>query len=131
MIATIDSSTGIVMVRMLDAPSLKNSKLGLETLELMGVPRERVRVVLNRADTSVGISHADVLGIFGRAPDVLVPSQREVVRSVNRGRTDRALGQALGAGQGVPSARGGLPRPSGRARPRPRKNGRRRLLART
>jgi pilus assembly protein CpaE len=84
-IATIDASTAIVMVGMLDAPSLKNTKLGLETLDLMGYPRERLRMVLNRADTSVGITHADVVAVLGRAPDVLVPSQRDVVRSINNG----------------------------------------------
>ena len=40
------------MVGMLDAPSLKNTKLGLETLELMGYPRERTQVLLNRADAT-------------------------------------------------------------------------------
>jgi pilus assembly protein CpaE len=84
-IATIDASTAIVMVGMLDAPSLKNTKLGLETLDLMGYPRERVRMVLNRADTSVGITHADVVAVLGRAPDVLVPSSRDIVRSINNG----------------------------------------------
>jgi pilus assembly protein CpaE len=84
-IATIDASTAIVMVGMLDAPSLKNTKLGLETLELIDYPRDRVRMVLNRADTNVGITHADVVAVLGRAPDVLVPSHRDVVRSINNG----------------------------------------------
>ncbi len=35
-IATIDAATDLVMVGMLDSLSLKNTKLGLETLELMG-----------------------------------------------------------------------------------------------
>jgi pilus assembly protein CpaE len=72
------------MVGMLDALSLKNTKLGLETLELMDYPG-RVRLVLNRADSNVGISREDVVAIVGRAPDVLVPSDRGVVRSVNQG----------------------------------------------
>jgi septum formation inhibitor-activating ATPase MinD len=33
----------------------------------------------------VGISHADVVQILGRAPDVLIPSGRDVVRAVNAG----------------------------------------------
>ena len=82
-IATIDASSSICMMGMLDAPSLKNTKIGLETLGLMGYAPDRVRVVLNRADTSVGISHADVVAILGRAPDVLIPSQRDVVRWLN------------------------------------------------
>jgi pilus assembly protein CpaE len=84
-IATIDSATAICMIGMLDAPSLKNTRLGLETLGLMGVGSEKVKIVLNRADTSVGISHADVLTVLGRAPDLLVPSSRDVVRSINKG----------------------------------------------
>jgi pilus assembly protein CpaE len=113
-IATIDSATAITMVGMLDAPSLKNTRLGLETLALMGVPSEKVKVVLNRADTSVGISHSDVLTVIGRAPDVLVPSSRDIVRSVNAGepivlsskrseaaKSFRALAEIYGAGRAV------------------------------
>jgi pilus assembly protein CpaE len=84
-IASIDASSHVCMVGMLDALSLKNTKLGLETLELMGYETQRVRLVLNRADSSVGITHNDVLSILGRPPDVLVPSHRDVTRSVNEG----------------------------------------------
>jgi pilus assembly protein CpaE len=84
-IASIDSSSHVCMVAMLDALSLKNTKLGLETLDLMGYARDRVRLVLNRADASVGITQADVLRVLGRAPDALVPSQRDIVRSINAG----------------------------------------------
>jgi pilus assembly protein CpaE len=44
-----------------------------------------VRVVLNRADTKVGISPEDVTAIMGRRPDILVPSDRNVTRAVNQG----------------------------------------------
>jgi pilus assembly protein CpaE len=84
-IASIDGSTHVCMVGMLDSLSLKNTKLGLETLELMGYDRSRIRVVLNRADTHVGVTREDVAAILGRAPDVLVPSHRDVARSVNEG----------------------------------------------
>jgi pilus assembly protein CpaE len=84
-IASIDSSTNVVMVGMLDSLSLKNSKLGLETLSLMGYEPERIRLVLNRADTNVGVTPEDVAAVLGRRPDVLVPSHRDVVRSVNEG----------------------------------------------
>jgi pilus assembly protein CpaE len=84
-ISTIDASSSICVIGMLDAPSLKNTKLGLETLELMGYPIERVKFVLNRAGTHVGISHADLIAVLGREPDVLIPSHRDVVRSINAG----------------------------------------------
>jgi pilus assembly protein CpaE len=84
-IASIDSSSSVVVVGTLDSLSLKNTKLGLDTLELMGYPRERIQLVLNRADSRVGITQDDVRSIIGRDPDVLVPSDREIARSVNEG----------------------------------------------
>jgi pilus assembly protein CpaE len=84
-IATVDASSRLCMLGMLDALSLKNAKLALDTLARMGYDRERIRVILNRADTNVGISLADTATIIGRAPDVLVPSHRDVTRSVNAG----------------------------------------------
>jgi pilus assembly protein CpaE len=59
-IAAIDASSDVCMVGMLDSLSLKNTKLGLETLELMGYDPERIALILNRADTRVGITHEDV-----------------------------------------------------------------------
>jgi pilus assembly protein CpaE len=84
-IASIDASSHVCLVGMLDSLSLKNTKLGLETLELMGYEPDRIRIVLNRADTQVGVTPEDVTAILGRAPDVLVPSHRDVTRSVNEG----------------------------------------------
>jgi pilus assembly protein CpaE len=84
-IATIDVSTQICMVGMLDSLSLKNTKLGLETLDLMGYDTERVSLVLNRADSRVGITPDDVSTIVGRVPDVFIPSDREIPRSINEG----------------------------------------------
>jgi pilus assembly protein CpaE len=106
-IASIDSSTDVCLVGMLDSLSLKNTKLGLETLELMGYERQRIRVVLNRADTNVGVTRDDVTAVVGSPPDVAVPSHRDVVRSINEGtpivmarpRSDMAKAfQALAAG---------------------------------
>jgi pilus assembly protein CpaE len=84
-ISSIDSSSHVCMVGMLDSLSLKNTKLGFETLELMGYQPERTRLVLNRADSRVGITSDDVVAIVGRPPDVLVPSDREIPRSINEG----------------------------------------------
>jgi pilus assembly protein CpaE len=82
-IASIDSASDICMVGTLDSLSLKNTKLGLETLELMGYPAAQIRVVLNRADSKVGITKDDAALIIGREPDLLVPSSRDIARSVN------------------------------------------------
>ena len=84
-IGAIDCSTDIVMVTMRDTLSLKNTRLGLETLERMDYDRGRVKVVFNRANTNVGIEREDVLAILGRDVDVLIPSHRDIARSVNQG----------------------------------------------
>jgi len=84
-IAAVDASSHVCMVGMLDTLALKNTKLGLETLELMGYDGEAVSLVLNRANSQIGLSHSDVEAIVGRKPDVLVPSDREVPRSLSEG----------------------------------------------
>ena len=55
-IAAVDASSQLCMVGMLDALSLKDTKIGLETLEQMGYDPTTVTLVLNRADSSVGIT---------------------------------------------------------------------------
>jgi pilus assembly protein CpaE len=84
-ISLIDASTDVCVVAMRDTLSLKNTKLGLETLERMEYDRRRVKILLNRANTNVGIEREDVLAILGRDVDILVPSNREITKSVNQG----------------------------------------------
>jgi pilus assembly protein CpaE len=84
-ITSIDSSTEVVMVGMLDSLSLKNTKLGLETLELMKYDQDKIFLLLNRAHSRVGISQSDVEAVLGRTPDVFIPSDREIPRTVNEG----------------------------------------------
>jgi pilus assembly protein CpaE len=84
-IASIDLASDLLVVGMLDALSLKDTKLGLETLSLMGVSPERIRLVLNRADTSVGIKRSEAEAILGRTPDIFVPSDRQIPRATTDG----------------------------------------------
>ncbi len=84
-ISCVDSSSDVLVVAMRDTLSLKNTKLGLETLERMEYDRRRVKILLNRANTNVGIEREDVLAILGRDVDILVPSHRDITRSVNQG----------------------------------------------
>jgi pilus assembly protein CpaE len=84
-ISAIDSSSYVTLVGMLDTLSLKNTRLGFETLELMGYEPDRILLLLNRADSRVGISDDDVLAVVGRRPDIRVPSDVEIPRAVNEG----------------------------------------------
>jgi pilus assembly protein CpaE len=96
-IAAIDASSHLLMVCTLDSLSLKNTRLGLETLQLMGYDEARIRLVLNRADSRIGISAEDVTTILGRDPDVLVPSQREIAMSLSNGTPIAAAGHPAAA----------------------------------
>jgi pilus assembly protein CpaE len=84
-ISAIDASSDICILGMLDTLSLKNTRLGLETLELMGYDVARTVLLLNRADSRVGISDDDVERIVGRKPEIRVPSDVAITRSVNDG----------------------------------------------
>jgi pilus assembly protein CpaE len=84
-IAAVDVSSHVCMVGNMDSLSLKNTKLGLATLELMEYDPARIALVLNRADSDVGLSASDAEAVTGRKPDVLVPSDRDVPRSLNEG----------------------------------------------
>ena len=118
-ITSIDHSTDIVMVGMLDSLSLKNTKLGLETLELMKYDTDHIYLLLNRAHSRVGISQSDVEAVLGRTPDVFIPSDREIPRTVNEGipivvaRPQSEPAEAFGrltdllAGESVPASRAG------------------------
>jgi pilus assembly protein CpaE len=82
-IAAVDQSAHAVIVGSLDLPGLKNMKVGMETLRLMDVDADRMTIVLNRADSKVGLNSADVKAILGRTPDINIPSDRSVPKAVN------------------------------------------------
>jgi pilus assembly protein CpaE len=84
-IAAVDVSSHLCVVGMLDALSVKDTKIGLETLEQMGYDPNAVTLVLNRADSDVGITPADVEELLGREPDLLVGSDRAIPRALTSG----------------------------------------------
>jgi pilus assembly protein CpaE len=86
-IASIDGATDVCIVATLDILSLKSTKVGIETLGLMGHDLDRLHFVLNRADSRVSLTEHDVEAIVGAKPDVLVPSHRDITRSVNDAET--------------------------------------------
>lgn len=84
-IAAIDESARTVLVGSMDVPSIKNMKLALQTLALLDVPRERIHLVLNRADSEVGLRLGEVERTLGTRVEISIPSGREVPLSINRG----------------------------------------------
>jgi len=84
-LAALDVSDLVLLLATLDIPALKNLKLTLETLDLLNFPHERWRVVLNRADSKVGLSLSEVEKTLRVPISVQVPSSRAVPASINRG----------------------------------------------
>jgi pilus assembly protein CpaE len=84
-LAALDESDESVLITSMDVPSIKNLKLSLQTLELLGFGRDRIRLILNRADSKVGLRVQEVEKTLGTRIDVSIPSSREVPLSINRG----------------------------------------------
>jgi pilus assembly protein CpaE len=84
-LAAFDRSDVVALLATLDIPALKNLKLTLETLDLIGFSRDRLKIVLNRSDSKVGLALAEVEKTL-KAPIVAqIPSSRDVPASTNRG----------------------------------------------
>ena len=84
-LTAVDTSDLIVLIATLDIPAVKNLRLTLETLDLLGTPRENRLLVLNRSDAKVGLRASDVVTAVGQDISVTVPSSLDVPASVNRG----------------------------------------------
>jgi pilus assembly protein CpaE len=85
MLATLDRTRDLLLVCGMDVPTVKNVRLGLQTLDLLSFPADRIKIVLNRANSNVGIKRAEI----ERALEVTIrfdlPSDRAVPIGVNRG----------------------------------------------
>jgi pilus assembly protein CpaE len=84
-LAAFDQSDIIANLATLDIPAIKNLKLTLETLDLLNFPRERWQILLNRADSKVGLSVHEVEKSLGATIAVQIPSSRDVPAATNRG----------------------------------------------
>jgi pilus assembly protein CpaE len=85
MLATLDRTDELLLVCGLDVPTLKNVRLSLQTLELLAFPSNRIRVVLNRANTKVGMKPGEVEGALEVKVRFHIPSDGKVPLAVNRG----------------------------------------------
>ncbi len=85
-LAILDSADVILTMLSLEITSIKNMRLFLEVAEQLGYEKGKVRLVLNRADSALGIRVADVEHSIGRKVDETVVSDgRSVVYALNRG----------------------------------------------
>src|SRR5213593_884282 len=85
MLATLDRTDELLLLCSLDVPTLKNLRLALQTLDLLSFPKQRVRIILNRSNSKVGMKPNEVEGALGMKVRFELPSDRAVPLSVNRG----------------------------------------------
>ncbi len=84
-LALLDMSDVILTILTLEISNIKNIRLFLEVAEQLGYG-DRLKLVLNRADSAFGIRVADVESSVGRKIDHQVVSDgRTVVYALNRG----------------------------------------------
>ncbi len=85
-LAILDIADTILTVLTLEITSIKNMRLFLEVADQLGYPADKIQLVLNRADSALGIRVADVEHSIGRKVDhTIVSDGRSVVYALNRG----------------------------------------------
>ncbi len=85
-LSILDMADTVLTMLSLEITSIKNIRLFLEVAEQLGYDSDKVRLVLNRADSSLGIRVADVEHSIGRRVDhTIVSDGRSVVYALNRG----------------------------------------------
>ena len=85
MLALLGPTDQLLLLCGLDVPTLKNVRLSLRTLELLGFPPNRTNLVLNRVTPSVGLTADDVAEALGMPVAFEVPNDPVVAPAVNRG----------------------------------------------
>lgn len=92
----IEKADQILVVTNLEMATLKNTKLFLETLEILGL-RNKVQVVINRATMESVLQATDVPDILGESAPVYIPNDFQIVSQslnvgipfvLNQGKTD-------------------------------------------
>ena len=81
----IEMSDDVLLIAGMDIPNIKNVKIGLQTLRLLNTPMEKIRLVLNRANSKVKLDVSEVERTLQVSADSLLPSDVVVPQSINKG----------------------------------------------
>ena len=81
----LEVSDDILLIAGMDIPNIKNVKLGLQTLRLLNTPMNKIKLVLNRANSKVKLDVSEVERALAVKADSLIPSDIVVPQSVNKG----------------------------------------------
>ena len=81
----IEESDDVLLIAGLDIPNIKNVRIGLQTLRLLNTPMNKIRLVLNRANSKVKLDVAEVERTLQVKAESRIPSDVSVPQSVNKG----------------------------------------------
>ena len=85
-LAALDMSDRILLVSTLDLPTIKNIKAGLDVMDTLHYPVEKIHIVLNKASEQYGIKYKDFESTLHQAIWSYVPEDNQtVVTSANKG----------------------------------------------
>ena len=74
-----------MLIASLDIPSIKNLKVGMQTLDLLSLAGSKLHLVMNRANARVHLDIADVERALGVTAEFRIPSDIAIPQAVNRG----------------------------------------------
>jgi pilus assembly protein CpaE len=84
MLAAVDCSDQLLIVCNPEITSLKNVRIGLDTLERLGFPRSRISVVVNRVGAPGGVSQKDIVQALEVEIGYELPDDASVPKALNR-----------------------------------------------
>jgi len=84
-LAAFDRSDLLFTLATLDLPSVRNMGVFLTTLQRLKIPADNVQLILNKAESNVGIEVEQVVKLFPQGFSSILPYSREVSRSINLG----------------------------------------------
>jgi pilus assembly protein CpaE len=83
-LAALECATDLLLVSSLDVTSIRSLRKALDAFDHIGISAER-RLVLNRADSKVGLDPSDAEDVMGMKIACSIPSSREIPLSLNLG----------------------------------------------
>ena len=83
-LAALECATDLLLVSSLDVTSIRSLRKAVDALDQIGITADR-RLVLNRADSKVGLNPSDAEEVMGMTIACAIPSSREIPLSLNLG----------------------------------------------
>jgi pilus assembly protein CpaE len=84
-LAAFDLSDMLYVMATLDLPSVRNMSVFLATLDKLKISSDNVKLILNKAESDVGIDVDQVTKLFPQGFESVLPYAKEVSRSINLG----------------------------------------------